>query len=78
MVGVIANLSVWFALHVLFRKLDPVTLGPAQLLWPDATSFDWRAALIATVAALLVFKLKRGMITTLGIAAGLGVGLSLI
>ena len=77
-VGVIANLSVWFGLHVLFRKLDPIALGPAHLLWPDVTSLDWRAALIAIVAALLVFRFKRGMITTLGVAAGLGVGLSLI
>jgi len=77
-VGVIANLSVWFALHVLFHRLDPVEIGPAKLLWPDVTSFDWRAALIALVAALLVFWFKRGMIVTLGIAAGLGVGLSLI
>jgi chromate transporter len=77
-VGVIANLSVWFALHVLFHRLTPTALGPARLLVPDVTSLDWRAALIAIVAALLVFPLKQGLVRVLGICALLGLGLSLV
>jgi chromate transporter len=77
-VGVIANLSVWFALHVLFHRLDPMVVGPVKLLWPDVTSFDWRAATIAVVAALLVFRFRRGMLTVLGACAMLGLGLSLV
>jgi chromate transporter len=77
-VGVIANLSVWFALHVLFHRLDPMTVGPVKLLWPDLMSFDWRAATIAVMAALLVFRFKRGMLTVLGASALMGLGLSLV
>jgi chromate transporter len=77
-VGVIANLSLWFALHVLFHRLDPMTVGPVKLLWPDLMSFDWRAATIAVVAALLVFRFKRGMLTVLGASALLGLALTLV
>jgi chromate transporter len=77
-VGVIANLSLWFALHVLFHRLDPMTVGPVKLLWPDLMSFDWRAATIAVVAALLVFRFKRGMLTVLGASALMGLGLTLV
>jgi chromate transporter len=37
-VGVIANLSLWFALHVLFASVPEVTLGPLHLTWPDLAS----------------------------------------
>ncbi|MCX7289328.1 MAG: chromate efflux transporter, partial [Rhodobacterales bacterium] len=37
-VGVIANLSLWFALHVLFAAVPEVTLGPLHLFWPDLGS----------------------------------------
>jgi chromate transporter len=75
-VGVIANLSLWFALHVLFARLDTVRLGPAQLLVPDPASLDWRAAVIALAAALLLFKWRQGMVRVLGICAVLGLCLS--
>ena len=69
-VGVIANLAVWFALHVLFART-------AANGWPDLTSFDWRAALIAAVAALLLFRFGRGVATTLAVCAALGLALGL-
>jgi len=34
-VGVIANLSLWFALHVLFGRVEDVTFGPLHVIWPD-------------------------------------------
>src|SRR6185503_5292973 len=33
-VGVIANLAVWFALHVVFSDVGAVSLGPLRLDWP--------------------------------------------
>ena len=62
-VGVIANLALWFALHVL-------------LSGGELTGFDWRAAVIAGLAALMLFKLKRGVIEVLGVSALAGLLLS--
>lgn len=77
-VGVIANLSLWFALHVLFARLTPTTWGSVTVLVPDPTSLDWRAAIVAIVAAALIFRLKQGMVPVLGICALLGMGLSAV
>jgi chromate transporter len=71
-VGVIANLALWFALHVLFARVAALEAGPLRLQWPEWTSFDWRAAAIAAVALVLVFRLKWGIIATLGVTAALG------
>jgi chromate transporter len=62
-VGVIANLSLWFALHVLFL---PTREG---LLVPRLNSLDWRAALLATLAALLIFRAKWSVIPVLAVSA---------
>ena len=75
-VGVILNLSVWFALHVLFRKVENVQWGPMHLSVPDVTSIDWTAASIAVVSAVLLFRLHAGIMTTLAIAAALGLAAS--
>ena len=71
-VGVIANLALWFALIVLFGRVEVAEAGPLRLQWPDWTSFDWRAALIAAAALALVFAFKRGIATTLAAAAAMG------
>ncbi|WP_395396656.1 chromate efflux transporter [Novosphingobium sp. BL-8A] len=71
-VGVIANLALWFALHVLFAVVDVVAVGPVRLQAPEWTAFDWRAALIAAVAAVLIFRLKSGIVPTLAVAATMG------
>jgi len=68
-VGVIANLTVWFALHVLFARLVPAQLGPARLSLPVPESLDWRAALLALVSALLIFRFKWTLMRVLGLAA---------
>jgi len=77
-VGVIANLALWFALHVLFARVEVLDLGPVRLQWPELTSFDWRAAAISVVALVLIFGLKRGIVTTLGVTAVLGLALGLL
>ena len=76
-VGVIANLAIWFALHVLFARVNVVEAGPARLQVPEWSTFDWRAGLIAVVALVLIFALKRGIITTLAVTAALGLVLGL-
>jgi chromate transporter len=68
-VGVIANLSLWFALHVLFARVTIAQFGLLRLQLPDAASFDWRAALLAAAAALLIFRLRWNLVAVLGSAA---------
>ena len=77
-VGVIANLTIWFASHVFFSQIDERQLGPVRLYWPDPSTFSWQAALLAIFAAVLIFRLKWNVIAVL-IAAGLGgIGLGFI
>src|SRR5690606_19608512 len=41
-VGVIANLALWFALHVMFARVSVVESGVLRLQVPEFASFDWR------------------------------------
>jgi chromate transporter len=72
-VGVILNLSIWFALRVLFRDVREMTVGPVRFSVPDFETLVPGALLIAIVAALLLFVFKRGMLVTLAVAALLGI-----
>lgn len=76
-VGVIANLSVWFALHVLFGEVGETQFGPVRLWTPDWASFDWRAALIAVAAGLLLWR-GAGLFAVLGAAMAAGLALSAV
>lgn len=64
-VGVIANLTVWFALHILFAQIGERRFGPLRLYWPDLSSFNWQAALLAIFGAILIFRLKWNVLKTL-------------
>ena len=70
-VGVIANLTAWFALHVLFARVEEVQLGPLRLYRPDWASFDWRAGVLTIGCCILVFGLKWPVVRVL-MAAALG------
>jgi len=70
-VGVILNLSVWFAFHVLFRQVDSYQLGPLHVTVPEWLTIDGTVASLALLAALLIFVLHRGVITTLAICGAL-------
>jgi chromate transporter len=69
-VGVIGNLSAWFALHVLFGDVAERTFGPLRLLVPDPGSIDWAALALSALALLLVFVVRAGIAVTLGACAG--------
>jgi chromate transporter len=68
-VGVIANLSLWFALHVLFATLPERTLGPLRLILPDLTSLRLLPALIAVFAAYTLLWRHWSLAAVLGISA---------
>ncbi|WP_339637174.1 chromate efflux transporter [uncultured Sulfitobacter sp.] len=62
-VGVIANLSVWFALHVLFDRVAPgTTLALPAPVWE---SFNLLAAALTLLATVLMLALKRGFVVTM-------------
>jgi chromate transporter len=72
-VGVIANLAVYFALHTLFSRTIQYTWGIVHLELPDPSSVRPIAVLIATIAAALIFWRGWSVLRTLGICAILGV-----
>ena len=69
-VGVIMNLALWFALHVIFREVRNMGLG---MNVPVLSSIDWRAALLSVIAMIAILKLKIGMLPTLAASALAGV-----
>ena len=71
-VGVIANLSVWFGMHVLFADVGTQTAGPFHFDIPALASIDWRAAIIAIGAGLLIWR-GVGLFWILGLATASGV-----
>jgi chromate transporter len=71
-VGVIANLAVFFALHTLFSETIHVSTGIASLELPVLDSVRWTAVAIGVVAGVLLFRLKWSVLRTLGVCAALG------
>ena len=77
-VGVILNLSIWFALHTLFRETVPVHAFPLDFDRPVLTSVDIPAMLLAIAAATAIFRFKLGMLTVLAGSCAAGVALRLM
>ncbi|QDY69174.1 chromate efflux transporter [Qingshengfaniella alkalisoli] len=73
-VGVIANLSIWFAAHVYFSDIHEISFMGASYALPDPTSFAPLPAGLSVIAALLLWRFKLSLPLTLMIAAGLGAG----
>jgi chromate transporter len=76
-VGVIANLGVYFAVHTLFADTVDVDRGPLSLELPDLTTLRLVPLVIAVVAAVLLFRVKWSVLRTLGICALLGLAAGL-
>lgn len=77
-VGVIANLALWFALHVLFARVDEKTIGAFSLPVPDISTIDNAAVLIAGAAALALMVFKVNMPLVLLLSACLGIVIVLV
>lgn len=73
-VGVIASLALWFALHVLFALIG--SLGPLPL--PQLSSFQPIPALLILAAAGLLIGLRRGLLESLAVMAGLGLATQML
>jgi chromate transporter len=70
--GVILNLSLWFALHVVFGKVDRLP-SPVPVWWPELATFDAAALALALALTVVLLRLKAGIPKTLalGLVAGL-------
>jgi chromate transporter len=77
-VGVILNLTVWFALNVLFRQVSTFRSGPVQVPIPEIAGFDARAFALVLVAFTLIVVARRGIGLSLALMAAAGVLLSAI
>lgn len=76
-VGVILNLSIWFALHTLFRATVPVNAFPFDFDMPVLTSVDVPALVLSIAAATAIFRFKLGMLTVLAGSCAAGVAMRL-
>ncbi len=74
-VGVIANLSAWFALNVLFAAGARLQAGPVSVWLPAPASLDPKALALAVLAAAALFGLRLGAFRTLALAALAGLAL---
>ena len=74
-VGVIANLSVWFAAHVFFAHVDRATLGPLSLITPDMASFRPGLAALALMSGWLLLRRHWSLPLVLLVAAAGGLAL---
>ncbi|MDJ0685827.1 MAG: chromate efflux transporter [Alphaproteobacteria bacterium] len=77
-VGVILNLSLWFALHIFFADVTRESLGLLTLWTPDLGTIDWRAPVLSAICAVLLLRLRWGIGPVLGVAAALGWAVSQI
>ncbi len=77
-VGVIANLTLWFALHVLFARQVDLPLGPAHLFLPVPQSLDPVALGLALLAGWLILRRHWSLPLTLGLSAGLSLLLTAV
>lgn len=77
-VGVILNLSVWFALHTVFRQTSPVRSFGMSFDLPVLSSVDIPALVLAVAAATAIFRFNIGMLTVLGGSCAAGILLRLL
>ena len=68
-VGVIANLALWFGLHVLFGAYPETRIGPFFLPQPDWAALDIAALAIALAAGVALIRFKANMMAVLAAAA---------
>jgi chromate transporter len=77
-VGVVLNLTVWFALHVLFPVVTEMRAGPLRWYAFDPLAIDVKVSVLAIIAAVLAFVLHRGLVQLVAIMACLGIAVRLL
>lgn len=71
--GVIASLALWFAIHVLFATVGEATAPwGARLSVPDLASFDLLTAMLAVAAGLALMRFRVNVVLVVLACAALG------
>ncbi len=73
-VGVILNLALWFAVHVFFRKVELVSIGPLRLWTPEIGTLDWQVVVLAAISGFLLLRWHWSIPRVLAGAAILALG----
>ncbi|MBS0242026.1 MAG: chromate efflux transporter [Proteobacteria bacterium] len=76
-VGIILNLTVWFALHVFFARVTPTTWGWLKLWVPSPSTLDWRVVVLAVVSGVLLLQRHWSLPLVLVVASALGLAVRL-
>jgi chromate transporter len=76
-VGVIANLALWFALNALFASRHRIADFGLDMLVPDPASLNPAMLGLVLVALFLVFRLRLGIFALIGTMAALGIAAAL-
>jgi chromate transporter len=71
-VGVVLNLAVWFALHVLFAELVERHWFVMKIEVPVPSSANIPSMILAAAALIAVFRFKANMIAVLGACSAIG------
>lgn len=66
-VGVIANLALWFSINALFDEQAQWTGGMTDVMYPVFSSIDYSMLIITCVAACLAFRWKLSILPLLGV-----------
>ncbi|MGD9962015.1 chromate efflux transporter [Nocardioides sp.] len=77
-VGVIANLAIFFAVHTLFRQVEVVAWGPLHLQVPDPGTLKPLSLAIALLAAYLLLRRGWSILRTLGLCGLIGLVVGLV
>jgi chromate transporter len=77
-VGVILNLAIWFALHVIFTETVPVSLLGLSIDTPLLRSVDLASLVLTLAAAMAMLRFKVGIMPTLVGCALAGIGYQLV
>lgn len=77
-VGVILNLSIWFALHVFFTEVTMQRHGWLVLWQPEFNSIEWAVIGLSAVCGWFLFRRQWSVARVLSLAAVIGVGLELL
>ncbi len=77
-VGVIANLALFFALHTLFARTTEASWGPLDVELPVLGTLRPISLVIAVAAGIMIFRLRWSVLRTLGACAALGLAAGLV